>query len=242
MGGSTARSRGPHAIGVSAIAAAQSASVVVSLGYAKGWCRTSDTYSTPTHVGFGRDQHDPVGRLVQAADPHLLVEHRALLGVGQVQPGSQVAEFGQQGPHHARVDHLLLAGAGCAKRIEGALGFTLLLGGLGDPLVDHGRVAAGLQRRPVAGELALTVGEGLLGGPLPGVGAIPGLGVGGGQPAAGRLDVGWADQPVQPRVELCDQVGLAEVDVDGMGKAGAVGVLGGVAAAVVGLFADPLAL
>ena len=26
-----------------AIAAAQSASVVVSLGYAKGWCRTSDT-------------------------------------------------------------------------------------------------------------------------------------------------------------------------------------------------------
>src|SRR6266511_3874544 len=94
-----------------AIAAAQSARVVVSLGYAKGWCRTSDTYSTPTHVGFGRDQDDPVGRLVQAADPHLLVEHRALLGVGQVQPGSQVAEFGQQGPHHARVDHLLLAGA-----------------------------------------------------------------------------------------------------------------------------------
>src|SRR6266498_4405474 len=106
MGGSTARSRGPHAIGVSAIAAAQSASVVVSLGYAKGWCRTSDTYSTPTHVGFGRDQHDPVGRLVQAADPHLLVEHRALLGVGEVQPGGQVAEFLQQRPYQGGVDRL----------------------------------------------------------------------------------------------------------------------------------------
>jgi hypothetical protein len=54
------------------------------------------------------------------------------------------------------------------------LGVALLLGDLGDPLVDHGRVAAGLQRRPVAGELALAVGQGLLGGPQPRVGVAGG--------------------------------------------------------------------
>src|SRR6266498_2809494 len=53
----------------------------------------SNTHSTPTHVGVGRDQHDPVGRLVQATDPHLLVEHGELLGVGQVEPSGQVAQF-----------------------------------------------------------------------------------------------------------------------------------------------------
>jgi hypothetical protein len=41
----------------------------------------------------------------------------------------------------------------------------MLLGHLGDPLVDHGRIAAGLQRRAMAGELTLTVGQGLLGCP-----------------------------------------------------------------------------
>jgi hypothetical protein len=242
MGRLTARSSGTVTEVASAIAVAHSASVAVSRGYAKGWCRTSGTYSTPTHVGFGRDQHDPVGRLVKAADPHLLVEHRALLGVGQVQPGSQAPKLLQQRPHQARVDLLLLAGAGGAELVEGVLGVALLLDGLGDPLVDDLGVAAGLQRRPMAGELALTVGQGQLGGPQPRIGAIPGLGVGGGQPTAGRLDVGRADQPGEPRVQLWEQVGLAEVDVDRMGKAGAVGVFGGVAAAVVGLPSDLLAL
>jgi hypothetical protein len=43
----------------------------------------SDTYSRPTDPRFGGDQHDPLGRLVQATDAHLRIEHRALLGVAQ---------------------------------------------------------------------------------------------------------------------------------------------------------------
>ncbi len=40
----TARSSDAPTMMASAIAAAQSASVVVRRGYAKGWCRTSDLY------------------------------------------------------------------------------------------------------------------------------------------------------------------------------------------------------
>jgi hypothetical protein len=42
---------------------------VVRRGYARGWGRLSDTYSTPTEVGFGGDWHDPAGRLAQALIP-----------------------------------------------------------------------------------------------------------------------------------------------------------------------------
>jgi hypothetical protein len=74
--------------------------------------------------------------------------------------------------------------------------------GFGDPLVDHGRVAAGLQRHPVADQLALAVGQGLLGGVQARIGLAGGLGVGGGgQPLAGRPDVGRADQTIQPLVQ-----------------------------------------
>jgi hypothetical protein len=53
----------------------------------------------------------------------------ALLRVGQIQSGGQVAEFFQQGPHHGRVERLPAVGAGGAELVQAVLGVALLLDG-----------------------------------------------------------------------------------------------------------------
>jgi hypothetical protein len=102
------------------------------------------------------------------------------------------------------------------------------------------RGRAGLQRSPVAPKATVAVGH-----DLPGRGAVAverGAGVAGaGDRLAGGLEVVGVGQPREPAVDHRQQVALAEVHRPGVVEAGGGGVLGRVAAAVVGLLVDPLA-
>ncbi len=161
------------------------------------------------------------------------VDVELVFGPGLTQDGDHVAESLDDGDDSFLREAVRAVDVRCLLD-SSVFAFGALALGLrfGDPGGDHGRVRAGVQHRPVAGQLGVARRDGRAVWSCPCGGSAGGFLVdelGGGVPASQR-----AELLDQPRVERPDEVVLAQEDVAGMMDVVGQGVLLRLAAPVVG--------
>src|SRR6266545_876532 len=181
---------------------------VEGLVSARTWGFKSPLRHQPLAYQVGGDDHEPLGGLVDPLDAELVIQRRAPGAVSVVKRCQKAAGLGDNAAQRGPVQP---GGGGGAQ--AGALGLGGRLGGGG--LVDPGGhldgVGAGRQCGAVLGELALAVGDGLLGR----IELLSGGGVvvaGLLQGVQGVVEPVGVEQAGEPLVQVGQQVGLAQVD------------------------------
>ena len=181
-------------------------------------------------------QHPSLAWLVGEAQSEAVVKIGLLRWFSCLQDADEIAEA-----LHHRPDVVLGERRRWTTSAEFHLGRPPLTLDLADPPGDDGGVGSGFERLPIAGKSGVAAGEHLSGGRCPVVVDDERL-LSLGKRATRLFQPGRLEDPRDPVIERRDDLRLPNVHGHWMLSSSGEGVLGGVAAAVVGLFVVPASL